>query len=386
MDPYINIDSLNPDHPLTELKLENYFSACSSYDNLETRLDSKPSKIILQTTDACNLNCPMCQIPWEKKGRQMSKLTFNKAVSQLFDTLIELHPSNLGEPMMSPWFDELCDVMNDKGVLLDLTTNGTLLSKKRINKILPIARDIKVSFDGATKETFESIRVNGNFEKVCQNTKSLSRELNNYGISGSILSLQMTLMRSNFHELPKMVKLAHELGADKVKAYHMFSFSEEMNKESLMPILEEYTPVLMESLEIGKELDIMMECAEPVATEYDVPPEWNVCHLPWHESWIDIDGSVYPCHSHGGESFGNIHQDNFTDIWNSRMYQKIRKGFLLKSPVWNCDGCGMTCKKTSEHQPVPVDKESFLFQREPKQVSNVRWSGRMKQFDLGGIK
>ena len=61
-----------------------------------------------------------------------------------------------------------------------------------------------------------------------------------------------------------------------------------MNKESLMPILEEYTPVLMEFLEIGKELDIIMECAEPVATEYHVPPEWNVCHLPWHESWIDI--------------------------------------------------------------------------------------------------
>ena len=45
-----------------------------------------------------------------------------------------------------------------------------------------------------------------------------------------------------------MVDLAHQLGADRVKAYHMFSFSEEMNEESLMPILEEYTPILMDCL------------------------------------------------------------------------------------------------------------------------------------------
>jgi radical SAM protein with 4Fe4S-binding SPASM domain len=326
----------------------------------------------------------MCQIPWEEKGRQMSTLTFNKAVDELFDTLVELHPSNLGEPMMSPWFNALCNKMREKGVLLDITTNGTLLTSKSLASILPIARDVKISFDGATKETFERIRINGRFENVCNNTRTLANQMKKRGVNGSILSLQMTLMRSNYHELPDLVDLAHELGADRVKAYHMFSFSEEMNEESLMPILEDYTPVLMEALERGKELGIQMECAEPVANETHPLPEWNVCHLPWHESWIDIDGSVFACHSHGGESFGNIHLQPFNEIWNSNKYQMIRKGFFDRSPVWNCDGCGMTCKKSTEHQPVPVDRQSFLYSTEPKPIDNVRWSGRMKQFDLGG--
>ncbi len=384
MDPYIDVEALDPDHPLTELKLQNYKSSCYSQTKKSLELDSLPSKIILQTTDACNLNCPMCQIPWDQKGRHMSTTTFTKAVEQLFDTLVELHPSNLGEPMASPWFNVLCETMREKGVLLDLTTNGTMLNSKRIQWILPIARDIKVSFDGATKDTFDRIRVNGRFEKVCENTRNLSKQLEKYG-KRSILSLQMTLMQSNFKELPSLVDLAHQLGADRVKAYHMFSFSEEMNNESLMPILEEYTPVLMEALDRGKELGIQMECAEPVASDSDPMPGWNVCHLPWHESWIDIDGSVFACHSHGGESFGNIHHSPFREIWNSHKYQAIRKGFFDKSPVWNCDGCGMTCKKSTEHQPVPVDRQSFLYSSEPEQVSNVRWSGRMKQFDLGDL-
>ena len=384
MDPYIDVDALDPDHPLTELKLENYASSCYSYNQRSQQLQSLPSKIILQTTDDCNLNCPMCQIPWEEKGRQMSRFTFNKAVDELFDTLVELHPSNLGEPMMSPWFNALCAKMIEKGVLLDITTNGALLTAKRIESILPIARDVKISFDGATKETFERIRVNGRFETVCNHTQSLAKEMKKRGVNGSILSLQMTLMRSNFHELPDMVNLAHQLGADRVKAYHMFSFSEEMNQESLMPILDEYTPVLMEALDRGKQLGIEMECAEPVASDTGILPEWNVCHLPWHESWIDIDGSVFACHSHGGDSFGNIHHQPFHEIWNSEKYQQIRKGFFAKSPVWNCNGCGMTCKKSTEHQPVPVDRESFLYSTKSKPISNVRWSGRMKQFDLGG--
>ncbi|EKE00536.1 MAG: hypothetical protein ACD_21C00331G0002 [uncultured bacterium] len=392
MDHYITPEALNCSGALRALKIANYQRACREHETHTTKLESLPSKIILQTTDKCNLTCPICQITASQKKLSMPLKIFERVVEQLFPSLIELHPTNIGEPLLSPWFNYMCEQMEHFGVLLDLTTNGTLLNEQRIEKIVPIIRDIKVSFDGASKKTFEEKRRGAKFETVCNNITKLRRALDENKISKKInLALQMTLMQSNYLELPDLIKLASELGANCVKAYHLFSFSPEMDQESLMNDLHIWAPVLDKALALGKLHNIELQLAEPIITGSNTLPdlEPTSCHLPWHEAWIDYDGKVYSCHSHGGQNAGNVLEENFPLIWNSDLYQNIRLAFANNKPRGYCHNCGMNFRKQEEHQPVTYDTQSFLSSQHPnqqKQIENIRWSSRMRPFDLSGRK
>jgi radical SAM protein with 4Fe4S-binding SPASM domain len=388
MDRYIIPEALNCNDTLRALKLANYNKACEEHETCATQLESLPSKIILQTTDRCNLTCPICQIPKLQKKLSMPLKIFERVIEELFPTLIELHPTNIGEPLLSPWFNYMCEQMERFGVLLDLTTNGTLLDEERIAKIIPIIRDIKISFDGATKETFEEKRRDAKFDQVYNNIKKLHCALNEYKPSRRVnLALQMTLMRSNYLELPQLIKLAHELGANCVKAYHLFSFNHEMDQESLMHDLSIWPPILEKALELGRVYNIDLQLAEPLLTSTKFPSNLESvnCHLPWHEAWIDYDGKVYTCHSHAGQNAGNILENKFPLIWNSDLYKNIRLGFANNKLDGKCYNCGMNFQKAEEHQAVPYDIQSFLSTGNQQNLSNkTRWSARMRPYDLSG--
>lgn len=135
MDPYIDPSALDPAHPLTSGKLANLRRADAAHATRAQGVDALPSKITLQTTDACNLDCPHCQIPRAQKKARMGREILDVVVRELFPTLIELHPTNVGEPFAWPLFQTLCAEMERYGVLLDLTTNGTLLDADRLEWI-----------------------------------------------------------------------------------------------------------------------------------------------------------------------------------------------------------------------------------------------------------
>ena len=380
MDPYIDHEALDPAHPLTRRKLDNLVRADEAYRARASRVDALPSKLTFQTTDHCNLDCPHCQIPKPQKTQAMDARWLGLLAEVLLPDLIELHPTNLGEPFAWPHFRRLCHLLDEHGVLLDLTTNGTLLDAHRLEWIAPIVRDVKISFDGATARTFEHFRRGASFAHVCDNVRGLTQRLRRVPTRRPLVSLQMTLMRDNVDELISLIDLAHTLGVDRVKAYHLFRPRVEVAHQSLMGEFARYAErILPEALQRGLELGIDLQLAEPRAPSTD-GLESTTCFLPWHESWVDIDGSVLLCHSHGGETAGTL--EDFGAAWNGPLYSRIRSGFAENRPVGACDGCGMNYTKRHEHQPVPYDPENFTGQS--ADVGSVRWSGRMRQFELRG--
>ena len=388
MDPYIDPDRLDSANPFYAQKMHNLRRGNAAYTARAEQVNALPVKITLQTTDVCNLDCPHCQIPKLQKTTRMDEQVFRRVSEELFPTLVELHPTNLGEPLTWPLFEALCYELARFGVLLDLTTNGTLLQHKRIQWIRPIARDIKISFDGATRETFERLRRGARFDAVCDNVRQLVAELHDSPRKPTV-SLQMTLMKSNYHELPALVRLGAELGVQRVKAYHLFSFSPEMDAESLMHDLSIWPPVLAAALREGQRLGIELQCAEPEQAREAPSVSRTACHLPWHETWIDLDGAVLPCHSHGGDSAGNILNSSFEAVWNGPLYRRIRRGYSAARLDWQCEGCGMNCQKAEEHQAVPYDPASFLSPAGRSTTlhpaeSLIRWSSRMRPFGLEG--
>lgn len=383
---YYSFDNLDKCNPYYAVKERNYMRAKEEYFAGHIGLQSLPLRATLQTTDYCNFNCIMCQIHSQRgnhKLKQMPVSGFERIVRELFPTLIEVHPSNIGEPLLSPWFPYLCEKCKEYGVLLDITSNGSMLTESVIMSILPVLLDIKISFDGIKKETFERIRRGSDYDAIVKNITQFIR-LRNALSSRATITLQMTLFDFNYKELPGIIKFAKELGVDKVKAYPVFSYTESIDKVSFMNALGDYTEFRSQCFSLANELNIPLALAEPPAKgEGWINQDlfYQKCRLPWAECFIDYDGAVYPCHSHNCKALGNIYSDSSINIWNSEYARSIREG-LVSSNLQNtiCEKCGNNYIRMNNEQTVPYNRDDYLFNKTGDQ--SIHWGNRYKQFHL----
>ncbi len=64
------------------------------------------------------------------------------------------------------------------------------------------------------------------------------------------------------------------------------------------------------------------------------------CYYGWLSLVISPDGMIYPC-SRGFDSLGNVHEQDFREIWHGEAYRKFREEAITlnrrKAPVRGCD-------------------------------------------------
>ena len=147
--------------------------------------DSGPWRITFDTNpDNCNLNCIMCEkhSSFNKNKKISTKRIMDiniiqNTVAQLSKKrLVEIIPSTMGEPLLYRHFDEIIKIASENEVMINLTTNGTWPRKGAeiwAKELCPVCSDIKVSWNGATQETQESIMKGSNFYNGLENLRTL---------------------------------------------------------------------------------------------------------------------------------------------------------------------------------------------------------------------
>ncbi len=136
-----------------------------------------PSVVRIETTNACNAKCIIC--PHSTIGRPIQHMD-----DRLFERIIdecaqfgckEVHLHNFGEPLMDKKLETRVAHAKGKGLKkVKIFSNGSLLSRQRAEALIDAGLDeIKISFDGATREEFERIRTPLKFDNVVANIKSL---------------------------------------------------------------------------------------------------------------------------------------------------------------------------------------------------------------------
>ncbi|WP_157601349.1 radical SAM protein [Stigmatella aurantiaca] len=197
-----------------------------------------PWRITFDTNpDDCNLRCIMCEEHSPHSDRQQAReaagLPRRRMPIELVrhiledsrDTpLRELIPSTMGEPPIYSHFDELIDLCMAHGVLMNLTTNGTFPrrgAREWARRLVPILSDVKLSWNGATKQTHERIMLGTQWERVLENVRLFIAERDAHAKAGGHrcrVTFQLTFLESNVAELADIVRLAANLGVDRVKA------------------------------------------------------------------------------------------------------------------------------------------------------------------------
>ena len=106
----------------------------------------KFKKIYIEITNKCNLNCSFC-LKDNRVSHEMSLEEFELVLKKIdqFTDYIYLHVK--GEPLIHSKFAEILNICKKYNKKVNITTNGTLLSKKYLDIINSgIVRQINISF------------------------------------------------------------------------------------------------------------------------------------------------------------------------------------------------------------------------------------------------
>ncbi|HEX6811965.1 MAG TPA: radical SAM protein [Planctomycetota bacterium] len=213
----------------------------------------------IETTKFCNLRCRMCvqfNDGTTVAGPHMPLDEFERIAYSVFPYVERWQPSVAGEPTMSRGFEQMLAIAEQFGVKGDVFTNGTLLSESMIERLAPNLGCLHISFDGATKATFEAIREGAVYEDVVEKVRRLvdwSRQHLPANHQPSF-GLNCTLMEKNVRELPDLVRLAKEFGLDHMSCYHVFPVTAEMRLQSLVHHRELARERIDTAFRVAKEL------------------------------------------------------------------------------------------------------------------------------------
>ena len=183
---------------------------------LQFSIDKKPV-VVWNVTRACNLKCLHCYARAVERGGE-GELTKEQAFTMIDDLAEFGVPVILfsgGEPLMRRDLTELAHYAVDKGMRAVISTNGTLISRKKAKELKKVGLSyVGVSLDGM-EETNDRFRgKNGAFRDAMEGIKNCQDE-------GLKVGLRFTINRINVKDIPQLFDLLEDLDIPRVCFYHL---------------------------------------------------------------------------------------------------------------------------------------------------------------------
>lgn len=169
-----------------------------------------PLYVAWQITNECNLACLHC-IEESGPGKAFKDELDRDQIFRILDEMIELEVPYLsfsgGEPMVNPHFFPMVERFCAAGGQLKIETNGHYLSPDNCARLRDLGvKAVQVSLDGASRGTFNRMRVRGEFNTVVEGTRNLHA-------AGVPIEINFSPTHFNIEEIDGAVDLAYELGA-----------------------------------------------------------------------------------------------------------------------------------------------------------------------------
>ncbi|MCX5998609.1 MAG: radical SAM protein, partial [Chloroflexi bacterium] len=305
-----------------------------------------PIHPVCEVTAACNLRCRHCHVSaGSSLGDELSteegkKLIIDLATVPEFRMLV----FSGGEPLVRPDILDLVEVASATGLTVSIATNATLIDP-------PMARRMKkagvcnvaAGLDGATPDLHDYIRnAPGTFERTMRGIKA-SRD------AGMCLQINITVMKHNYDEIPKLLDLADELESQIVLLYHLVPQGRG-SSDGLELTQQQYADLMSYvSQRQSKAVPVIEPTCSPHYWAYLLSRNGNHdhpglagklfkgCAAGWGLCYVKPDGEVWPC-PFVPVSGGNVRQTPLSRIWHDgEPFQKLRE--RRKNLTGKCATC-----------------------------------------------
>jgi len=301
---------------------------------LQGVMDGGPSMCQFAITSVCNARCGFCNFAVDKMPQELkhhvSLEDAKKATEILYRNGVYFLIYVGGEPMLHPHLNEIIAHASSIGMAPMLVTNGSLLTKDRIDQLAEAGLvSAIISIDAAEVQKHEQ---NRGLRGVCDRITEANTHFKRHKI-GTTASVTMSRLIDDYQELPPFLK---SMGFDSVT----FSYPLTTLASSYLGYAEsnlvDYTPEeLDERFEMVKALKKQFHVVNPTASIEDMQrhlkgePEKFGCLGGWKFFYLDWNLYLYRCHNWETPM---CHIDEFDGT------QRIKD---------NCTACMMDCYRDS---------------------------------------
>lgn len=253
------------------------------------------SKIYVEITNKCNLNCSFCSIDNLPK-KEMTVDEFNLVIKKIKDYTDNIYLHVKGEPLLHHNLNEILSICDNNNVNVRITTNGTLLKQQK---------DILLNHH--IKQINISLHSENNYPNYFENIFETCDELSQKTV---IIYRLWTLPSLNLDNLSTII-------VEKIKNHYNLSTN------------------IVNKIKRDKNIKIK----DNIYIDKDYEFEWpkindkknNIGTCLGTKSHIAVlsNGLVTPCclDSSGVISLGNIFEEELNDIINSELFKSINDGF-----------------------------------------------------------
>lgn len=285
-----------------------------------------PATLAILLNTHCNAACFFCREADYKGTSVESREVLKLDTAIRHARVVDL--TGWGEPFLYPDFEwvvrHILDI-NASPSLIQVTTNGSLLSKRWGELLAGKVNMIVVSLNAATPETYDAqMRYKSKqftFDRVVGNLRAFLPMLSDE--DRRRIDFHMVANTDNFREIPQLVSLAADLGVPQVSIGHYISAQRQYAHRTLWNVKQEYNDVLARGRELGAKLGIQVSARQFFTEEARVMGAAN-CMAPFESIFIEPSGKTGPCCFMGNERIENVYTDGFEAVWFSDVMTKLR--------------------------------------------------------------
>lgn len=313
-----------------------------------------PRRLHLELTNRCNSKCRTCvrtmapepdaDLPLEQA------LRITEALPELESVALQVN----GEPLLYPHLPELVRALSRRGIHVELNTNGIALSHRRAAALIDSGLErLNVSVDGVRPETYALLRGVPALGKVIAGLRAF-RKARGPAPAKPELALWMTMTQYNYEELPGLVELAADVGAEIVFLQRLvhFGFGAATFSASLHGRRNGFDVQLARAMDLAGERGIELRTCgrqrpdQMLCGSKDAEP-WRNCRRMWESAVVMANGDVVPCcistfvASREQIRCGNLFESDWETIWEGPEYRRHRQQLSDGGGPSFCWQCGV---------------------------------------------
>ena len=184
--------------------------------------EQKIEHLRLAIDESCNLRCPSCRnsLIFHKKGSafNLGMRLADKINDWLhnFQHPIQVHIGSDGDPFASHVYRHFMEHTPKRdNIKYSVLTNGLMFKEfyNTVPHIINNLQELGVSIDGASKKTYEKLRLGGKWGKIIEALECIAELKKKKDFR---FNLHFVVQQDNWHELEAMLELGHRYSVDTV--------------------------------------------------------------------------------------------------------------------------------------------------------------------------
>ncbi len=307
-----------------ELKRRQLEDVAQHRDNLRSAPHLR--WLFFEITSRCNLFCKHCGSNCIRKG---PSLTIEDVKKTLRSVLPELPMICLtgGEPLMHPDFFEIAGLVRSMGFYWGMTTNATLVDEETAMRLREVGLStVSVSLDGM-EQSHDSLR--GQKDAWPRAVRGL-QNLQKAGFRPQVTTV---LYQDNMDDLDPLYALLCKLGIESWRIINVEPIGRACESGDLLLKPDQFAQMIAyirrKRFDPDCKMEVTFGCSHYLGTENErmVRDHYFLCGAGILTASIRSNGDICACldiENRTELTQGNIHTDDFMDVWHSG-FQAFRR-------------------------------------------------------------